>query len=81
MPTRQFFNHPAHHRTGGVASRDAAFSLCIDVSNRATDAMRAIIAGGPLDACSVIPAGGCNANQWQDWQGRPQPTVSGVARD
>ena len=43
--------------------------------------MRAIIAGGPLDACSVIPAGGCNANQWQDWQGRPQPTVSGVARD
>jgi hypothetical protein len=78
---RRFFDHPTHHRTGGVASRDDAFSLCVDYSHRAAEVMYSILAGGPLDACDVIPAGGCNSNEWTDWKGRPQPTVSGINRN
>lgn len=48
--------------------------------HRANDAMSSIIAGGPLDACEVIPAGCCNSNVWTDWQGTPLPTVSGIDR-
>ena len=77
---RQFFDHPAHHRTAGVASRDAAFALCVDRTHRASDVMYSILAGGPLDACAVIPAGGCNSDQWTDLRGRAQPTVSGIVR-
>jgi hypothetical protein len=80
MPTRQFFNHPAHHRTGGIASRASAFALCVDRTHRANDVMSLIVAGGPLDACEVIPAGSCNSTVWNDWQGTPLPTVSGIDR-
>lgn len=77
---RKFFNHPAHHRTAGVASRDDAFSLCVDYSHRASDVMYSILAGGPLDACDVIPAGSCNSVQWKDWKGNAQATVTGIER-
>ena len=51
--TYKFFDHPRHHRTAGVASRDDAFAACVDYSHRASHVMYAIMAGGPLDACEI----------------------------
>jgi hypothetical protein len=77
---RQYFDHPRHHRTAGVASRDAAFAACADATNRCNDVYLVIQMGGPLDACDVMPAGSCNSDLWADWKARPLVTVSHVDR-
>ncbi len=77
---QQFFNHPAHHRTGGIFSRDMAIYACLDSTARACDVAHVIMAGGPIDACDVIQAGACDSITWADAHGHMRASVSGIAR-
>ena len=78
---RRFFNQPVYHRTGGVNSRDAAFALCVDYTNRADHVARCIDLGGPLDAPEVMPAGSCESRLWVNYRGDAMPHVAELRRE
>jgi hypothetical protein len=78
---RRFINMPAYHRTGGIASRDAAYAACSDHTHRADNVSRCIDLGGPLDAPEVMPAGSCESRLWTNYRGEAMPHVSELRRE
>lgn len=80
MKNPRFFDIAGFQKTGGLASRDSAFALCVDYTNRCNDAGLTISMGGPLDAPDTIPAGSCESYKWTDWKGHALPHVNTVER-
>ncbi len=75
----RIFDYPLHHRTGGPTARDAVYYLTWPDRGH-SDMIAATLAGGPLDAPDVMPAGCMVSTTWTDAHGRAVPSVAGVER-
>jgi hypothetical protein len=74
----RIFDYPRQHRTGGLTSRDAVYWAAWPNTGASLAALT--LAGGPLDAPDVMPAGCMVSTTWTDAHGRAVPSVAGFER-
>ena len=74
----RIFDYPRQHQTGGLPSRDAVYWAAWPNAGASLAALT--LAGGPLDAPDVMPAGCMQSTSWTDAHGRALPSVVGFER-
>ena len=74
----RIFDYPRQHQTGGLTSRDAVYWAAWPNAGASLAALT--LAGGPIDAPDVMPAGCMQSTSWTDAHGRALPSVAGFER-